>query len=490
MEQSILDTILSNLTTYSKENAFYINEQFYTYSDLSQKVAGISEAIKEIPQQSTVGVITTDSIETYASIIALWLNGLIFIPVSPANAKDRNENSLKQAEAKHILTPTTKDAKLIDSANFNIIETSSLSAFATIENKNKDENNILYILFTSGSTGTPKGVPINLKNLDAFIHSFIKIGYEINAKDKFLQIYDLSFDASAHCYTLPLFLGACAYTIPPKEVKYLYAYKLMKKHELTFVKMPPSTLSYLKPYFPKINLPLLKYTCFGGEALQSSLVNDWKKCAPSTEIHNVYGPTEATINCFSYTSDLPKHYNNIVAIGKPMDGIEAIVINENNSLLSENKKGELCISGNQITAGYWKNELKNEESFIAINGKTYYKTGDIVYTDNEGDYFYCERLDNQVQIQGYRVELGELEHHSRNLTQLTQVVALAKKSSNNTNQLFLFLENYKGSIEELKIDISKKVPNYMVPQQIITIPSFPITTSGKIDRNQLKELLS
>lgn len=490
MQQSILDTILSNLSTFSKRNAFFINEQFYTYADLSKKIAGISEALITIPQQTTVGVITTDSLETYASIIALWVNGLIFIPISPANAKERNENSLQQAEATLILTPSTTDAEIINTANFDLIETNQLSADSKIENRNSDENNILYILFTSGSTGTPKGVPINLKNLDAFIHSFINIRFEINEADKFLQIYDLSFDASVHCYTLPLFLGACAYTIPTKEVKYLYAYKLMKEQELTFVKMPPSTITYLKPYFSKINLPQLKYTLFGGEALQSSLVNDWQKCAPNTEIHNVYGPTEATINCFSYTSNSPKAYNNIVAIGKPMDGIDAIVIDESNSILSKNTKGELCVSGKQVTPGYWENDAKNKEAFTVINNITYYKTGDVVYYDNDGDYFYCERIDNQVQIQGYRVELGELEHHARNITSITHVVALAKKSVTNTNQLYLFLENFKGSVEQLKTDLAQKVPNYMVPQKIITLPSFPLTTSGKIDRNKLKELLA
>jgi len=490
VEHSILDTILSNLSTFSKRNAFYINEEFYTYADLAKKIAGITEPLKNLPEQTPVGVITTNSIETYASILSLWLNGHIFIPISPANAKERNENSINQAEVKYILTPTLKDVEIINSEGIELIPTNTLKSDTIVENKNTDQNNILYILFTSGSTGTPKGVPINLKNLDAFIYSFINIGFEINETDKFLQLYDLSFDASVHCYTLPLFLGACAYTIPIKEVKYLYAYKLMKEQELTFVKMPPSTITYLQPYFSKINLPNLKYTLFGGEALPNSLVNDWQKCAPNSKNHNVYGPTEATINCFSYTEGTPKSYNSVISIGKPMNGVNAIIIDDYNTVLPENEKGELCVAGNQITTGYWKNEAKNKEAFIVLNKITYYKTGDVVYYDNDGDYYYCERIDNQVQIQGYRVELGELEHHARSLTNLTHVVALVKKSATNTNQLYLFLENFKDSTESLKTDLAQKVPNYMVPQQIITLPSFPLTTSGKIDRNQLKELLS
>ncbi|MGB0882824.1 MAG: AMP-binding protein, partial [Vicingaceae bacterium] len=433
--------------------------------------------------------ITTDSIETYASILALWFNNLVFIPISPSNSEERNQNSLIQADVKIILTPTTNDANIIDSKNLKLVSTINLSSEDDIENKNVSGNNILYTLFTSGSTGTPKGVPINLKNLNAFIPSFINIGFDLDENDKCLQIYDLSFDASVHCYVLPLFLGACIYTVPPKEVKFLYAYKLMKEQELTFVKMPPSTLSYLKPYFNKINLPQLKYTCFGGEALPENLVNDWQKCAPNTEIHNVYGPTEATINCFSYTSKTPKNNNSIISIGKAMQGVSAIVIDEDENILSENKKGELCVAGNQITAGYLKNESKNAAAFLEIKGEIFYKTGDIVYYDNDGDFFYCDRKDNQVQIQGYRVELGELEHHTRDITHLNNVAAIAKTDSKGINQLYLFLENFNGSEKELKEKLAQRVPNYMLPQQIKSIAIFPKTTGGKIDRNGLKALL-
>ena len=122
--------------------------------------------------------------------------------------------------------------------------------------------------------------------------------------------------------------------------------------------------------------------------MPENLINDWQKCAPNSKIYNVYGPTEATINCFSYTSKTPKAYNNIVAIGKPMQGVNAIVLDKDNNILSQNEKGELCVSGNQITNGYWKNESKNKEAFGVTNEQRFYKTGDIVFYDNEGDFFY------------------------------------------------------------------------------------------------------
>ncbi len=495
MKDKLLNNILTTIQQHSDRNAFFINNQFYTYADFQKKIAGIAEVLKKIPSQTTVGVITTDSIETYASIIALWLNELIFIPISPSNSKERNDSGIKQAEVKYILSPVLKDSKIIDSTNLTIIETSFLSGNSKLKNLNTNPNNILYILFTSGSTGTPKGVPISHQNLETFIISFLNLGYQLSYEDRFLQIYDLSFDASVHCYTLPLYLGGCIYTIPTKEVKYLYAYKLMKEQELTFVKMPPSTITYLQPYFSKIRLEKLKYTLFGGEALQINLAKEWQDCAPNSDIYNVYGPTEATINCFYYQlfSNSLKNFNDIVAIGKPIGDTKTIVIDEDNNILRANQKGELCVSGNQITKGYWKNSTKDKDAFfeLELNNKllTFYKTGDLVYFDEDEDYYYCGRIDNQVQIQGYRVELGELEHHARIKTKINHVIAVAKMNSTGTNQLYLFLENYTNSVHELKNYLKEKVPNYMLPEKIINIEAFPLSTSGKIDRNSLKEMI-
>ena len=495
MKKQLLNTILNNIKRLGDKNSFFINNQFYTYSDFSKRIAGINQLLKKqnITTQTAVGVITNDCIETYASIVSLWLNGFIFIPISPSNSKERNENSIIQANIKYLLTANSNDAMIIETNNLTIIETVAATSENKLINNNHLPNNILYILFTSGSTGIPKGVPITLANLESFIYSFINLGYQLDEHDRFLQIYDLSFDASVHCYTLPLFVGGCTYTVPTNEIKYLYAYKLIKEQELTFVKMPPSTITYLQPYFHKINLEKLRYTLFGGEALPLNLAKQWKKCAINSEIHNVYGPTEATINCFYFQITPPiKNVNEIVCIGQPIGDTIVLVLDENQTILAAHQKGELCLSGTQITKGYWKNPQKNKTAFVKIiyHNKqiTFYKTGDLVYFDDDNDYYFCGRIDNQVQIQGYRVELGEIEYHARIKTKKNYVVAMSVQK-NGIQQLYLFIENYTDSIKELKKFLEDKLPNYMVPQHIINIEQFPVLTSGKIDRNKLKELI-
>ena len=497
MNNQLLHQIIKNCTLHSNRNAFFIQNTFYTYGEFAQKIAEISDVLLKFnyPQQTVFGVITTDSLETYASIIALWINGYVFVPLSPINSAERNQSNINQTEIKNVLVNSLKEVENVQLKGIAYIETENLSSSNHIENNNTNLTNILYILFTSGSTGIPKGVPISLKNLETFIISFLQLGYQLNYEDRFLQIYDLSFDASVHCYTLPLFLGGCVYTVPLDEVKYLYTYKLMKEQELTFVKVPPSTINYLQPYFTSIKLEKLNYMLFGGEALSEVLANQWQQCVPNAQLYNVYGPTEATINCFYYKffTKSVKQFNSIVSIGKPFGDTTAVVVDADFNILSVHQKGELCVSGSQITEGYWRNIQKNKMAFVELmidNKKLrFYRTGDLVYFDEQNDYFYCGRMDNQEQIQGYRVEMGEIEHHARTFTNLSQIIAIAKPNKEGILQIYLLLENYNKDTASLKAYLKEKLPAYMQPFKIIDLARFPLLISGKIDRTKLKEML-
>jgi acyl-CoA synthetase (AMP-forming)/AMP-acid ligase II len=176
-----------------------------------------------------------------------------------------------------------------------------------------------------------------------------------------------------------------------------------------------------------------------------------------------------------------------------MKNIEAIVVDENNNILPANSKGELCLTGAQLTIGYWKNPQKNAEAFFIINdGKTekkYYKTGDLCYIDDDGDFMFSGRVDNQIKIQGFRVELTEIEHHAREFTKIASVAAIAKENENGNTQIFLFIEKYTGDIAALESYMKTKLPVYMLPAETRIINSFPLNVNGKIDRKELKKLI-
>ncbi|MCK9426819.1 MAG: AMP-binding protein [Ignavibacteriaceae bacterium] len=501
----LLNKISQSFQKYSDQNAFCIDNTYYTYKQLALAVSKIRRQIEKdcSGNQKLYGLIAFESHDfyTYASIYGSLFAGVGYVPINPKNPLDRNNSVIQQAELTTILTSKLDDRvkELAEANHLHVIVTSELPEVKidySLPNVSGEE--IAYILFTSGSTGVPKGVPIQRKNVDAFIDAFFALGYKIDENDKFLQMFDLTFDFSVICYFAPLVTGSCIYPIPSEGIKYANVYITLEEHQITFACMVPSMITYLRPYFPEINLPELKYTLFCGEALYDDIAHEWLKCIPNGKIINAYGPTEATVFCLIYDFDpengKSKTFNGAIAIGKEMENMKAIVINENKKLLPINEKGELCLSGPQVTPGYWKNEEKNNESFFTLstNGEEeiFYRTGDLGLIDEEGDFLYCGRIDFQVKIQGFRVELGEIEHHVRNFTNLVNVAALPVQNNSGTTQLHLFLENYLGDLKELENYLASKIPTYMVPTSMSSLPLFPLNMNGKVDRKKLNELLT
>jgi len=324
----------------------------------------------------------------------------------------------------------------------------------------------------------------------------METGIGISNKDRCLQCFDLTFDVSVQSFLVPLCKGACVYTVPHDQIKYSYVYSLMEEHELTFGAMAPSMIRYLQPYFDEINVPSMRYNILTAEASPLDLINEWSRCIPNAEIYDFYGPTEATIYCTvqKFHRDREnKQLNGMLSIGKPMPGVDAVIVDEKFHILGKNHKGELCVAGNQLTPGYWKNPKKNNEAFVEImyDGRLvrFYRTGDSCYVDEEDDIMLAGRIDHQVKIQGYRIELGEIEFHARDYLKGQNVVACTFENEMNIAELALFVEGNLDEKKKISGHMESKLPSYMVPSVIMAVESFPINTSGKVDRMLLKKKL-
>jgi amino acid adenylation domain-containing protein len=491
----MLNNLKNSIIVHENANAFHINNSFYSYKQLSENISIIQKLLKSEKKDSNiVGIVTNDDIETYASILAIWFSGLSYVPISSKTPKERNSNIISQAEIQTILSSSAQISNFIDIEKVNIIYTNNQkSSNSEIEIIDTQKDDLSYTLFTSGSTGIPKGVPISRKNVEAFVESFFALNYNFDKSDRFLQMFELTFDVSVACTLIPLLVGACVYTVPSDEVKYTYIYKLLENHKITVATLVPSVLAYLKPYFEEINLPDLKYCILTAEASYHKILTDWQKCIPNAEIWNLYGPTEATVWCLSYkwenTNDINKQYNGLIPIGSSMKNVDAIIIDEIKKIVQKGEKGELCVSGNHITKGYLKNEKRNKEVFFIIDEKRFYKTGDLSFENIYGDIMYCGRIDNQVQIQGFRVELGEIEHHTRNFTKIANVAAIAVTNEFENTEIHLYVENYIENTKIIYEYLKTKIPTYMLPSAIISLQSFPVNASNKIDRIALKKLI-
>ncbi len=492
-QDQVLGPLLFSIEQYAGNNSFCINNVFYTYKQFGEIISAIRYAVKELkPDDINIGLVANDDIETYAAIIALWLEGKCYIPVNPETPQERNLNVLMQADISVVIDSSEKPLF----AGLNIIRSKDLF-FTEINLTPNDVSDdvIAYIFFTSGTTGIPKGVPISRSNLAGFIEAFFALEIKMDSTDKCLQMFDLTFDLSVMSYLAPLLKGACVYTIPKSKIKPNYIAELLDERNLTVALMVPSIIHYLRPYFDEINCTSMKYSLFCGEALPLDVTKEWANCIPNAKVMNVYGPTEDTIFCTHYTyrrNEDNKVSNGLLSIGMAMKDTYTIIINENNGIVKTGEKGELCLGGVQLTQGYWKNEEKNKEVFFhtAYNGESarFYKTGDLCLADADGDIMYLGRIDSQIKVQGFRVELSEIDFFAKGYLQKINALAIAFTNQIDNTEIGMVIESEAFDTKELLNYMKTKMPGYMIPTQIFFVDVFPLNSNGKTDRKELELL--
>ena len=308
-----------------------------------------------------------------------------------------------------------------------------------------------------------------------------------------LQMFELTFDVSIVSFLFPLTIGACIYTVSPEGVKYINVIEILEKYNLTFAAVAPSLLQLLLPYFSEIQLPELKYLIVTAEASDIELLSAFRACAPNASFVNLYGPTEGTIYCTAYQIPTTscKHHNGMIAIGKPFEGVDALIMNNSGIPVATGETGELWISGRQVMNGYWNAPEKTKECLIeGTDGRTYYKTGDLCQIDADGDIIYCGRKDSQIKLQGFRIELSEIEHVVKKyFNNECKAVVIPKYGANNQCELHLVVEKVHLDKHQIEEHMNSRLPFYMIPQHIHCMEHFPLNTSSKTDRKRILELI-
>ena len=477
--------------------AFLIGGRHHTYREFASALSSVRAILELEPAGAScrVGVIALDDIRTYAAIFGILFSGRTYVPINPASLAVRNKSIIQQADLGIILSSSRSvDIPAVDGVSVIYIDELPETAI-NLSAPNISLDDPAYILFTSGSTGVPKGVPITHRNLTSFVDSFFDCTCDLTESDRVLQMFELTFDFSVICYFGTLSKGACVCTVPRDVVRYTFVLELMMDQGITVAPMVPSILSYLRPYFDEIRLPSIRHSYFCGEALLEEVVSEWRNCVPNALVQNFYGPTEVTVFSLVYDCSVAtqsmKALDGVVCIGRPMRGVGAILVDEQLKPVASGERGELCLSGPQVTPGYWRDPNKNEDAFFVDDSTgvpiRYYRTGDLAMCDEEADFFFCGRVDFQVQVQGYRVELGEIEFHARAAAPKSNLCAVAFKNSIGNTQIHLFVESLRAPDENMRTYLGVHLPAYMIPSKITTIPQMPLNSSGKIDRPALAE---
>lgn len=472
-----IERILFHFQNSQDQVVIGIGDQKYTYGELNNRVKSIALGLRNI-EEKRIGLFLESSLEAYASILACWLMGKSYVILSPKYPFERIKKIIHQGDIRTIIGLRSALPDEFDKLDLSFLDLEKWNAFEKDFNFSTSmELDEAYVLFTSGTTGEPKGVPISHVNLANFVAAFLDLGYDLNHEDRFLQMFELTFDLSIMSYLIPMVLGASFYLINQQKIKPIAIYEVLEIQEITFALMVPSVVKTMEPYLKDEILEKVKYTQFCGEALMTSQVKSWQKICPNSDIDNVYGPTEATIYCTRYRvpRGLPiKNWNGLVCIGQPMFGTDLCIMNE-----------ELLIGGAQVTHGYLKIPSENQP-FEVIQETSYYRTGDLA-TKVDSDFYCLGRLDRQVKIQGFRVELSEIEHAFQKVFPQHESVVLYIRQDVQEKLILCILDPENKRIEiEIINHLKAVLPSYMIPQQILKFENWPLNSNGKIDRKQLE----
>ena len=497
---------------YSTQNALYTYNTYYTYNQLYSAASNITNMILNISnEKQPVIIMGSKSFFTHAGIIGTIMAGSHYTPLNETFPIERNIDIIKISNAQSIVIDID-DFKnyenILDSIDdYNIICPEKDLEYITKrfpnhkvrcngqskQNIAAEENDAVYMLFTSGSTGIPKGIKISHYNLYNYIKAFTKRN-SITDNDRFIQMNDLTFDLSVHSLFLSILHGACLYI--PSSSERINPVKFINDYSITNILMVPSSIAFMKKMrvLKDNSLMSVKYLSFCGETLPFDNAILMAKAAPNAKLENLYGPTEATIACtyfeFDKNTEELIEYSGSMPIGKAYDGMEVELYDDNLNKITDDSTGQIVLSGKQLTTGYVNNKEQTKEKFIMIDNKLHYITGDLGRVINN-KLVFLGRNDSQVQIKGYRVEIFEIEHALSKINGIISnaVIPTPVGAVTYENTTAFITCNTNIDLIKIKEELSKKLPNYMVPNNIIILDNMPLNSNGKIDRNQLKKIL-
>ncbi|MER7109838.1 AMP-binding protein [Streptomyces sp. NPDC000229] len=479
-----------------------------TYGELSALADRVAARLVEVTGGEVprrVGLAAGRTVVAYAGYLAVQRLGATVVPLGPAFPAERNAAVARAAALDAVLTDgTCRDGADRLPAPVLRLTDDELPAVAAapdpgLPSLRPDPDDLAYILFTSGSTGVPKGVPVRHRHVHAYLaHAVPRHG--AGPGDRLSQTFDLTFDPSV----LDMYAawGTGATLVAAARQDLLRPVRYVQRHALTHWNSVPSVISLaqrlraLKPG----SMPSLRHSMFCGEPLTLQQARAWRGAATQSTVENAYGPTELTVTCTSYRlpareDEWPEPANGTVPIGPLHPALEGRV-----------HDGELCVRGGQRFSGYL-DPADNAGRFLAPDGTPYdpataltdahwYRTGDRVTTLDGGDavggsvLVHLGRVDQQVQVHGYRVELGEVEAALRALPGVRDAVVLALPTADGSVELTAAHTGEAGAGDALREALRRRLPPYMVPARLSALPALPLNRNGKVDRAALRELLT
>lgn len=499
-EDKSLDGMFLEAESRFKDNIAVVNNNCkLTYRQLKEKSLYICKELQKVnvKNEELVAILMEKSVEQVISVFGILFAGAAYLPLDIDNPRERLEKILLDSNTKNILVKKEflQENQWLNKWNCIVVDGEGSESDDSIIKK-KDTNSLAYTIYTSGSTGTPKGVMISHKGA---VNTILDINsrFNVNESDAVMAVSNLHFDLSVYDLFGTLASGG-KLVIPNSENAKdpEHWLQLMNEEKITIWNSVPTFVEMLVEYEAhqrKLLRKDLRLVMMSGDWIPTSLPNKIRDIFGELTIISMGGATEASIwsNIFEVPKEIPESWSSI-PYGKPLSNQKYYILNSLLENCPDYVTGVLYIAGTGLAKGYLNDEEKTREKFIYHSeiGEILYCTGDMGRYWADGNIEFLGRIDNQIKINGYRVELGEIENALIRLDNITKAVVMPI-SANNAINLVAFVEA-TGEIEEsaIKKELRLLIPEYQVPKHILKLSKLPLSNNGKIDRKKLNEIWS
>ena len=467
-----------------------------TYAELNRRANRLAHRLilLGVQQEVRVGVSMERSLEMIVGLLAVLKAGGAYVPLDPEYPRERLHHMMEDSGIGLLLTQSHIRPNIPQMDGLSVLDLDTFDSGKGAETDpdvSVHDENLAYVIYTSGSTGRPKGVAVAHGSLSMHVDAIMRI-YDVRRGDRELMFFSMNFDAAGEQWMGPLCGGAAIVLSSVHGLESGHFARLITSHAVTTLHLPPAYLRLL--------LPLIKggggsvRTCIaGGEAWFSSDLAAARSTFPHGRLINAYGPTEAVITPAAWTAPAEGSVfqGEYAPIGRPVGERILHVLDGDLNPVPPGAAGELYIGGSGLARGYLHRAALTGERFVADpfseNGRRLYRTGDRVRWRPDGQLEYLGRLDHQIKVRGFRVELGEIEAQLLNQPGIRDAVVIAQENRNGT-RLIAYVAAHAGILLNpvmLKAALSTVLPDYMLPNSLVFMDALPATPNGKIDRKAL-----
>lgn len=474
--------------------ALEFGNQELTYSQLEKKVCDFQDSLKLLNLQGQiVSVLLERSFPLLIALLAILKSGKAFIPIDPELPTERIKHIVNSSQSNLLIT----DKELVEIGKLdvvgiesNVLDIKTGVLIKTISNtaaKAFGKNTLAYVIYTSGTTGRPKGVMVGHHSLINYVEWASK-SYLKGELASFPLFTSISFDLTLTSIFVPLVSGGTI-VIYPNDEPHIVLEQVIRDNKVDVVKLTPSHLRIVKniPYLIALSESRLKRFIVGGEQLDYHLAKEiHDKFEARVELYNEYGPTEATIGCMIHRFD-PEEISNNVPIGLPAANTKLYLLDDAYNPVPLGVKGKLFISGQCLSLGYLHDENLTDNKFIKNpydSDERMYDTGDIAIRLSSGNLEYLGRSDQQIKLNGHRIEPSEIEVAiSSHYAVSDVVVKLEEKGLKRLIAYYVITSENIDNIDDnvFKNYLADRLPNYMIPVRYIAVENIPLTPNGKVD---------